>query len=754
MSRLLFILIFMWASTTFAAVPTNILKQKESVVTVFIVKEGKTIASGSGFSVQPSGNIITNYHVIEGYFKASGISIVVKSEDGRLANASEIVSFDEKHDIAKIKLVDSTLLPQLSMALSSPKQGEDVYVIGSPMGLETTISTGIVSSIRGEDKFIQITAPISSGSSGSPVLNSKGEVVGIATLILQGGQNLNFAIPIKYLEQLDKKKNLNIKITNIPSNSTEVKNNSDYRKDIHQFRKAIVDLVFVDKSNIYLRYILDEDKIWLCAPFSIVEIGDVIEFPITQIIKDQIDESSGRFFSLIAYIPSFSVTTRQNKVLTVDEELSIADRYRDAFFYKIALDLYDKVLSSDHYHQAYFGKSVCYKNLIDWNNAEKNKDACEEAMANINKAISMNKDSDYFAHRGDLYNSNSYCPSIYNIDLSIADYSTAISIKPKPQHYNSRAEIYRERKEYDKALADINKSMAIEQDISSLNIRGNIYSDMGDINKAIIDYKKSIDKAYKSKFDWDRFIAPTTNLKDLYISKMNFKDGIIYFSKLIQENNKVSILYMNRGELYGSDKQFKKAIADYTSAINNSPSYATPYSSRALLYMELDKPDLAHYDFEKACELGSDKTSYECSMNILLLDSKKRGFNWKHITSGANTTFYYDKSLVKKLNKNGIKTWIRSEESDLDALKAKRSYNGLDYDKYSHTMQEWQFDCGNNKVANLQTIDYESSGSIIYQANFKTNLESVIPNTIGESILKSICHTPLENAKSSKHKSK
>jgi S1-C subfamily serine protease len=82
--------------------------------------------------------------------------------------------------------------------------GDEIYVIGNPQGLEGTFSQGIVSSIRkiGTDTLLQITAPISPGSSGGPVLDSKGEVIGVAVATFKGGQNLNFAIPVSYLSTL------------------------------------------------------------------------------------------------------------------------------------------------------------------------------------------------------------------------------------------------------------------------------------------------------------------------------------------------------------------------------------------------------------------------------------------------------------------------------------------------------------------------------------------------------------------------
>lgn len=113
-----------------------------------------------------------------------------------------LLSFDEENDVALLK-VTANGLPSLKLAQGhKAKQGENIVVIGSPLGLETTVSDGIISSIRGKEGLIQITAPISPGSSGSPVLNLKGEVLGIASFNLQGGQNLNFAVPVKVVVKL------------------------------------------------------------------------------------------------------------------------------------------------------------------------------------------------------------------------------------------------------------------------------------------------------------------------------------------------------------------------------------------------------------------------------------------------------------------------------------------------------------------------------------------------------------------------
>jgi hypothetical protein len=115
-----------------------------------------------------------------------------------------ITAIDTERDLVVLK-ISRAHAPTLSLGSSDDVQvGETVYAVGNPQGLEGTFSQGIVSSIRevGTDKLLQITAPISPGSSGGPVLNGKGEVIGVSVATFRGGQNLNFAIPSSYLKIL------------------------------------------------------------------------------------------------------------------------------------------------------------------------------------------------------------------------------------------------------------------------------------------------------------------------------------------------------------------------------------------------------------------------------------------------------------------------------------------------------------------------------------------------------------------------
>ena len=158
-------------------------------------KDGHAIAQGTGFLISKDGRIVTNYHVI-----AEGSSAVVKLPDGAFFVVDGVLASDKHRDVAVIKAHGENFRT-LTLGDSDRLQvGEEVVAIGNPLSLESTVSNGIVSGIRTEEKeggkFLQVTTPISPGSSGGPLFNMTGEVVGITTLYLEGGENLNFAIPI------------------------------------------------------------------------------------------------------------------------------------------------------------------------------------------------------------------------------------------------------------------------------------------------------------------------------------------------------------------------------------------------------------------------------------------------------------------------------------------------------------------------------------------------------------------------------
>ena len=169
-------------------------KIRPAVATIVVYDVNRKVSSiGSGFFIDKRGHLITNYHVLDGSYAAD-----VRTLDGKVYPIKLVVADEKSADLVKV-LVDIPRKEINAIKLSKklPEIAEQILVVGSPMGLEHTVSEGIVSSIReipAVGKFFQMSAPISPGSSGSPVINLKGQVIGVATFQFVRGQNLNFAV--------------------------------------------------------------------------------------------------------------------------------------------------------------------------------------------------------------------------------------------------------------------------------------------------------------------------------------------------------------------------------------------------------------------------------------------------------------------------------------------------------------------------------------------------------------------------------
>ncbi len=202
---ILILAIILFPTITFADAK-KIFKENTNAVVVVVTydSKGNPIRQGSGFIVRADGAIVTNYHVI-----SNAKDIKVKIEE-KVLNVEGLILVDKERDIVILKVKGENLQKVKLGDFEKTNIGEKIYVISSPQGLENTISDGILSGIREithERNVLQITAPISSGSSGGPVFNENGEVIGVATFILEESQNLNFAMPVNFIkDKIDTKK--------------------------------------------------------------------------------------------------------------------------------------------------------------------------------------------------------------------------------------------------------------------------------------------------------------------------------------------------------------------------------------------------------------------------------------------------------------------------------------------------------------------------------------------------------------------
>jgi Trypsin-like peptidase domain len=181
----------------------DVVKRSSDAVVLIVISNSaeQETALGSGFLISSDGEIVTNYHVIK-----DAHSAVAKLSNGAFFPIKGVLASDPEKDLAIVKVEGKNLV---FLSITNPDRlqvGDHVVAIGSPLGLEGTVSDGIVSALRdvGTKKWIQTTAPVSHGNSGGPLLDMSGHVIGVVTAGIgaESGQNLNFAVPSSEVKTL------------------------------------------------------------------------------------------------------------------------------------------------------------------------------------------------------------------------------------------------------------------------------------------------------------------------------------------------------------------------------------------------------------------------------------------------------------------------------------------------------------------------------------------------------------------------
>lgn len=190
--NILLVLLLFMQSNVYALDSGEIYKKSiESVVTVVSLDENdKILMTGTGFFAKHKNLIVTNYHVIK---NTHHLKII--TSDDKEHDIFDICVESASNDVAILRSIPER--DPLYLNKNTPNIGDKIASIGSPMGLSGSLSTGVIGAIRENEghKYYQITSPISPGSSGGPVIDENGLVLGMTTFYIKGGQNLNFAIP-------------------------------------------------------------------------------------------------------------------------------------------------------------------------------------------------------------------------------------------------------------------------------------------------------------------------------------------------------------------------------------------------------------------------------------------------------------------------------------------------------------------------------------------------------------------------------
>ncbi len=304
-------------------------------------KAGQAVASGSGFFINSDGTAVTNYHVIEDAANAK-----VYTTDGKSYTVSAVLGYDKDRDIAIIK-VEGSGFQALNISQTDVVMGETIYCFGSPLGLESTMSTGIVSNAKRRingNTYFQMTASISSGSSGGAVVNERGEVVGISTASVEGGQSLNLAVPAAFINEitLDTNKTLSELFSgyNIAGNTPSTSGNTipdvgalkvnenepnDYMEDALVIKNGSTIYGVVDDNSD-----LDTFKIYVPKGKTLTAILATDTFRMLDNMEILIADSNGDVLKYSDY-PSYQ-----------DSGIGLYQRITEAGYYYVAAYIYDE----------------------------------------------------------------------------------------------------------------------------------------------------------------------------------------------------------------------------------------------------------------------------------------------------------------------------------------------------------------------------------------------------------------------------
>jgi tetratricopeptide (TPR) repeat protein len=359
-----------------------------------------TLLNGSGFIIDESGVIGTNFHVVDGID-----SLIVKTSDGTFYDA-ELVIVDEKNDMALLRLKNTNGAKFQTVTLGNSdnvKVGQDVFAIGSPFGYEYTISQGIVAGIREDEKVsftdpvtyapidkkfakvIQITAAISPGNSGGALFNTKGDVIGITTYTYAGYGNLNFAVAINTFSTF---KN-SIDIANLDKNEEALKkrNESLYFTNLrlaNSYKEQVTYNWFYTKQKDTMKvidtFVVKQDSI---AKLNFTKAENFYNKCLT--LQPDSFNVYQELMDLYVFTENFShaegLYTKIKEKFTEDSLLSLlssslASAYSTSKEYKKALQFYNKMIKKDTTdNYIYFQRAAIYEKMENYDTAIKEYEA-------------------------------------------------------------------------------------------------------------------------------------------------------------------------------------------------------------------------------------------------------------------------------------------------------------------------------------------------------------------------------------------
>lgn len=526
-------------------------KAEDATFVIYTFDEhGSPAGSGSGFFIDKEGIGITNYHVLDKSMKA-----VIKLKNGQEYEIDKVLASDKKWDIVKFSILneDQAKFSYLEFSSKEIEQGDKVYNLGAPMGLEQTFADGLVSSIRSDShgQVAQVTIPISQGSSGSPIMNESGEVVAVATYKQARGESLNFGVFINE-EKLSLMNANPFAKANRQFNNKEgfiiLNISSDQDNDLVlnaiQF-KSDATIAYMSYTNLDMS--MNGSEIW--CPTDYGDKGFYLEdkangrkyYVVSSSLSSNNDEcTSVPLATVCKFQVNFPAVDKNINEITVSEggnpKWSFSDIDLNDFRKSIKIDFenYQKEYAYSTMQEGQLEQAqAIFEGILD---DDPEDIQALNALGIISYVIDNNQDAiKYFTEVIENHpnSSSGYlnrsCVYKYQNDTerAIKDLSKAISIdNSEPNLYMDRADLYAGSKDWEKAKADIEKALSFENSSSGIDFSWAYYKkglcsiQMGDNSSAT----KDLEKALKYTSDSEMKQAILTTLEKISPQYSNDSD--------------------------------------------------------------------------------------------------------------------------------------------------------------------------------------------------------------------------------------
>lgn len=622
---------------------------------VFLIEtfsiSGVPLTSGTGFFIDDNGTGISNFHIFKGAYKAH-----IKTKNLETYELTKIISSSEELDLVIFKIENIEKNSFLPINKVLPKKGENIFTIGNPIGLNWSVSQGIVSGIREYENInlIQITAPLSSGNSGSPIINDSGEVIGIATFILEVGQNLNFGLHIGTLDSINSNDLLTYKTqfeTTIPNNYDIAKQHIDnLHLSIHRFDseeefenviKQIDNFIKVHPQSPH-GYMRKADT-FMKAGLSGIFYKD-IDFYMNEALKfyskaiEFVTNDPEAYYRRGDFLSQWSV----NRVMKNEEEKKI----------RLAISDYKKYASFSEANADFTNSRIAY--LYNEINDKENAILYQTKYIESIKPNTSNYERDLsFAYR---YRASLYW-SANNFDKALIDYNKAIDISPTCDNYLGKAYFLIDNEKYEEASSIFLDECLFKYEhyyyksLILIKIGGDINRAQYFIEKALIGadellMQKKIDISELSEYEHYYHLAAV-----IYDKQENYVETIKTLNKLIQINpalkNDFDI------QLWMADTKFN--LKDYLGAlkevnllIEKRPKHAYLFNLKGMILSDLNDKSGSIASYSKAIELEPNNSFHYIMRGYSKFDLNDKAGACEDWSQAGSLGYYRAYDLIKK----------------------------------------------------------------------------------------------------------